>query len=140
MNKTLVLIPLLFLLPFSNVRSQQIKTFTLLERVPVAEQAAILEVESTHRDTLRIYMQHVSPDPSDQALPDDNFLVEEADKVVWCYPQKYGSKKHLMPDVKGKIYVALDRWKITFMTKGVLSRMPEDIRDNATPVTQALGE
>lgn len=74
-------------------------------------------------DTFRVWVQHVN----DENLGPDWQRAREADKVLWCYPDKYRTPKHIFPHAEGKVYAA---WRLKdgkgivwFMTEHGINRI-----------------
>ena len=53
-------------------------------------------------DTLDVYVEHTI------AGRPDYRAAAGADRVLWCYPQRYGHEDHLFPDAEGRVYFATD--------------------------------
>ena len=57
-----------------------------------------IRVVSPPKDTLWLWVQHVTKE-----TPPDRKSARHADKVVWCYPQKYKHPNHLLPKADGRV-------------------------------------
>ena len=64
-------------------------------------------------DTLWIWMEHVGRDgrPNYRA-------ANEADAVVWCYPQRHPHPNHLLPNAEGQVVAITFRESILFAEVG----------------------
>lgn len=74
------------------------------ERVPTMLERGGAYVTVYHQnraDTLRAWVQHVT---TTHRTPDYD-RAEEADLVIWCYPDRYPHPNHVMPNAEGRLKI-----------------------------------
>jgi len=123
MKKPLVLLLLLLPLFGTDAQSQKIKPFEYLSSVDVGR-GEMIKAVAPSTDTVLIYVQHVGEKQSAAA----NFLVKKADSVVWCYPGRHPSEKHLFQNTTGLIFSVRQGDTITFTSQKGRKLMPRPIR------------
>lgn len=130
MRLVFILAVLALLVTPRYVGAQDLKSYLYIDEVRVGDGRLIRVVDVSSADTLNIYTEHVRRGRKD--IPDENFIVNQADAVVWCYPQVYPHKNHLFPDAEGRIYSLQRRSSITFYTEQGVNIVNEEVRGKIT--------
>lgn len=81
--------------------------------IPAAGKLIQLVDQTSPSDTLDVWVQHAGP----RTIPSYAF-TKHADAVLWCYPNLYPHKKHLMPQAKGEIVVFLLDGNVVLTERG----------------------
>jgi hypothetical protein len=80
-----------------------------------ADGAYIRAVPSGERDTLWVWVQHVT-----RGHPPDRASAAAADLVVWCHPDMYPSKKHILPGHDGRIAIVQQGDRLWIVPEGTV--------------------
>ena len=89
----------------------QFQAFTLVSADSTGP-GQMLRVTAPGTDTLQVYIEHVTPHEGP-----DRKVAEGADRVAWCYPQKYRDDRHLMDYAEGRIIMLRRDGMVAFMTE-----------------------
>ena len=113
------MIGLLFLLIAETVEAQ-IKTFLHLKDIESPREGKYIQVvDQSTQDTIRIWAQHTTK-YEEPEFPRSR--IQQADKVVWCYPQRHPHPKHMFAEARGMIYSVRYHGIVYFYTEKTASR------------------
>lgn len=73
----------------------------LTESFPNHGAYVVLVPPAAPADTLWVWVEHVAP-----GHPPDTQSARQADRVIWCYPQKFPHPNHVLKEAEGLIVIA----------------------------------
>lgn len=89
-----------------NVKAQPAKAFQYVSGPPIEKlrktSGQFIQLQPFGKtDTLLTWVEHLDPVGDSP----DYRAAAKADLVIWCYPERYPSDKHVFSDAEGRVYL-----------------------------------